>query len=255
MKRITALAAGPSACLGALPGRFGSLTGLLLAQEQSLLEITAMNTARTLPATPALHQGFLELLPRIHTHGRVYFRHLKCYQRKQDALAEMTALAWKWYVRLIQCGKDPAAFPSMLATFAARAVRSGRRLCGQEKAKDVLSPVAQCRHGFSVGKLPDFSTLNGGPLEDALRDSTKSPPPEAAAFRIDFPSWRRTHARRNRRLIDSMILGERTQTLARRFHLSPARVSQLRRHFHDDWSLYCADRSETPPAGSQSYSA
>jgi hypothetical protein len=214
-----------------------------------------MNSSRSSPSTPALHRGFLQLLPRIQLHGRIYFRHLKCYQQKQDVLAEMTALAWKWYVRLIQCGKDPAAFPSMLATFAARAVRSGRRLCGQEKAKDVLSSVAQRRQGFSVAGLPDFSTLNGNPLEEALQDNTRSPVPDQVQFRCDFPSWRKSHARRNRRLIDSMILGERTQILARAFRLSPARISQLRRHFHDDWSLYCADRGETAPVGLQSRTA
>lgn len=214
-----------------------------------------MNSFRSCPHTSALHRGFLQLLPRLQLHGRIYFRHLKCRQQQQDALAEMTALAWKWYVRLVERGKNPARFPSMLATFAARAVRSGRRLCGQEKAKDALSSLAQQRHGFSVGKLPDFSTLNSNPLEEALQDNTKTPPPEAAAFRIDFPLWRRTHKRRNRQLIDRMLQGERTHTLARQFRLSPARISQLRRQFHDDWSAFCADRSEAPAAFVESSTA
>jgi hypothetical protein len=214
-----------------------------------------MNSLRCSARPSVLHQGFLQLLPRLQLHGRIYFRHLKCHQQKQDALAEMTALAWKWYVRLVERGKDPASFPAMLATFAAKAVRCGRRLCGQEKAKDLLSPVAQRRHGFSVGKPPDVSTLNGNPLEEALGDNTKTPPPEAAAFRIDFPAWRKTQARRNRRLIDAMILGERTQTLAHRFHLSPARISQLRRHFHNDWSVFCADHRGAQAALGQSRTA
>jgi hypothetical protein len=29
----------------------------------------------------------------------------------------------------------------------------------------VLSPVAQRLHNFAVGKLPDFATLNGNPLD------------------------------------------------------------------------------------------
>ena len=41
-----------------------------------------------------------------------------------------------------------------LAQFAARAVRCGRRLCGQEKANDVFSSVAQRRRGFTVEVLP-----------------------------------------------------------------------------------------------------
>jgi hypothetical protein len=42
----------------------------------------------------------------------------------------------------------------------------------------VLSPVAQRLNGFAVGKLPDFSTLDGSPLEEALIDNTVSPVPE-----------------------------------------------------------------------------
>jgi hypothetical protein len=58
----------------------------------------------------------------------------------------MVALLWHWHLRLAQRGKDVTRFPSALASFAARAVRSGRRVYGQEKDKDVLSPLAQTRH-------------------------------------------------------------------------------------------------------------
>src|SRR5262245_60092421 len=118
---------------------------------------TPMNV--TIPATPLpcndhLHAAFLVVLPRIEAHGHVYFRHLKCSHRKEEALAEMRALAWKWFLRLLQRGKNPSEFVSALAVYAAKAVNSGRRVCGVEKAKDVLSPVAQRRHGFAVESLP-----------------------------------------------------------------------------------------------------
>src|ERR1700676_332904 len=122
-----------------------------------------------------LHVVFLTILPRIERHGDVYFRHVRNAGLKEEFIAEMVALAWKWCVRLAQQGKDVTRFPSAIATFAARAVRSGRRLCGQEKAKDVLSPPAQRRRGFTVQSLLDFSTLAGNPLEDALIDNTVTP--------------------------------------------------------------------------------
>jgi hypothetical protein len=37
----------------------------------------------------------LELLPAIETHARIYFRHLRCPGRKEDAVAEAVALSWK----------------------------------------------------------------------------------------------------------------------------------------------------------------
>jgi hypothetical protein len=149
--------------------------------------------------------------------------------------------AWKWFLRLVRRGKEVLDFVSALATYAARAVNSGRRVCGHERAKDAMSPVAQKRHGFAVGKLPDFSTLNGNPLEDALQDTTVSPVPEQVAFKIDFPAWWLTHTERDRRLIDTLMVGGRTKEVSRLFGLSQGRISQKRRYFMEDWARFTAD--------------
>jgi hypothetical protein len=188
-----------------------------------------------------LHAAFLAILPRIELHGRVYFRHVRCPHRRADCVAEMVALCWKWFLRLVERGKDPALFPATLATYAARHVRSGRRVCGMERGKDALSPLAQTRHDFVVEKLPDVSTLSANPFAEALRDNTRTPPPEQAAFRIDFPAWLQTLTARERRLVRAMAHNERTLDLSKEFELSPARVSQLRREFHDDWRRFCGD--------------
>ncbi|MCI0458491.1 MAG: hypothetical protein L0Z62_16120, partial [Gemmataceae bacterium] len=169
------------------------------------------------PSLACLHAGYLALLPRLIEHGQISFRLVKCPQRKEEYLAEIQALGWKWYVRLIEQGKDPASFPSALATFLARAVSSGRRLCGQDRAKDVLSPRAQGLQGFTVATLPTYSTLDSNPLEEALQDNTRSEVPEAVAFKLDFPCWRATRCRRDRRLMDRLMVGERTLDVARRF--------------------------------------
>src|SRR5205807_9550511 len=126
----------------------------------------------------ALHAGFLALVPRIERHGRIFFRHVACPQKRQDAVQEMVALSWLWFVRLALQGKDAAQFPSALARFAARAVHSGRRLCGQEKSKDVLSSVAQRRHRFVVETLADGGDPHSDLLSEALRDNTQTPVPD-----------------------------------------------------------------------------
>ena len=38
-----------------------------------------------------------------------------------------------------------------------------------------------------------------------------------------------------------MATGERTMDLARKYVISPARVSQLRRDYQEDWELFCAE--------------
>ncbi len=207
------------------------------------LEVVPMSESR-IPSLPPLapeasHAGFLALLPRILLHARVYFRDLKCPHQKDDALAEVIALAWKWYVRLKERGKDAAEFPSVLAAFAVRRVRGGRRLCGKERSKDVLTRSAQVRHGFTVTPLPSGSRLDDNVFDQALRDNMQTPVPDQVCFRCDFPRWQGTRSDRDRRLIDDLMIGGRTGEVASKHGLSPARVAQLRREFHDDWEQFC----------------
>jgi hypothetical protein len=35
--------------------------------------------------------------------------------KKADFIAEVTALAWRWFLRLVQRGKDPAEFVLVIA--------------------------------------------------------------------------------------------------------------------------------------------
>jgi Mor family transcriptional regulator len=60
-------------------------------------------------------------------------------------------------------------------------------------------------------------------------------------FRLDFPAWLITLGRRNRSIVEDMALGHRTQDLARSYQLSAARVSQLRREFHENWRRFCGE--------------
>jgi hypothetical protein len=207
------------------------------------------------PLSPThLHAAFLTILPRIERHALIYFRHLRCPQRLDDAVAETLALAWLWFVRLIERGKDPQSYPMVLASYAARAVKCGRRVCNNENGKDVMSGLAQQRHGFAVEALPAsllssfedrYSTAHGqhrqDAFEDRLKDNTQTPVADQVCFRIDFPAWLTTLTPRERRLVHDMALNEGTLDLSRRFELSPGRISQLRRELHNDWARFCGD--------------
>jgi hypothetical protein len=185
----------------------------------------------------------LAILPQVQRHGRIYFRGARS-DRRADLVAETVALAWRWFVRLAERGKDPTRFAVMLASYAAKAVKCGRRVTGQEPDRDVLSPLAQMRRCFLVSTLPEFSTLSGNPLAEALQDNTQSPVDEQAAFRLDFPAWLATLGSRNKSIAQDMALGHRTRELADTYGLSPGRVSQLRREFHDAWERFIADPAE-----------
>jgi hypothetical protein len=199
----------------------------------------------------ALHQHFLAILPRIETHARICFRYLRCPNKREDAVAEVIALAWKWFLRLVEKGKDIDEFVSAVADFAVRQVRSGRRLCGQERWKDVLSFSAQQRNGFRIEPLPQSTrrcrdSIHGAPsgqdrmdaFEERLRDNTKSPVADQAAFRIDFPAWLVQLGPRNREIAQDMACDLRTGELATKYRTTAGRISQIRRKLHLDWRRF-----------------
>jgi hypothetical protein len=208
--------------------------------------------------TPSLpdprHAPFLALPPTIETHAQIVFRGCKCPVRGEKAVQECVALAWQWYTRLVARGKDVTCFPMAFTILVVRAVKSGRRLCDQERTQDVLSPLPQQRHGFVVESLPvahraSHEQLYATPhaqqqqdlYEDRLCDNTVTPSPDQAAFGIDFPAWLRTLTARERRLIRTRARNERTKELSRQFALSPARISQLRQEFRQGWQRFCGE--------------
>jgi hypothetical protein len=198
------------------------------------------------PTVVQLQTRFLAVLPRIELHARIYFRHLKCSHQREEAIAECVALAWAWFVRLVRQGKNPETFIRVLADFAARAVSSGRRICGQQKATEVLSPEAQRRHGFTVQRLHLYAYPPGSRWEEAVHDNTQTPVIDQVVFRVDFSTWLQTRTKRDRRLIERLLVGERTGAVAQAFDLSPGRVAQLRRQFHAEWLRFGAAPGEEP---------
>ena len=129
----------------------------------------------------------------------------------------MIGLAWTWHLRPAEKGKDATHFPTALASYAARAVRSGKRVAGQERANDDLSTVAQQWHHFFVRKLPDFETLSGHPVCEALLDTTKSPPNETVCFKLDFMAWLASLTERDRSIVRGLPAAERRRLLGRRY--------------------------------------
>jgi hypothetical protein len=198
-----------------------------------------------------MHSSFLTLLlPKVATHARISFRHLGCAAANQEAIQECQCLAWKWHVRLCERGKDATGFPMVFAYLVVRAVTCGRRVCGQERTSDVLSPRAQRRHGFTVEPLPSSTRASEDlyrkphgqemhdVLEERLHDNTITPPPDAAAFRIDFPRFFASLSTRNRRLAAFLALGHSATSAAAEFGVSSARVTQLRQRWCRAWHAF-----------------
>ena len=75
-----------------------------------------------------LQSRFINVLPRIEDQARFYFRGVRCVVRRADCIAETVAVAWKWFCRLAQRGKDATQFAAALAHLAAPPCEPGAAL-------------------------------------------------------------------------------------------------------------------------------
>ncbi len=65
--------------------------------------------------------------------------------------------------------------------------------------------------------------------------------PDIVSFRVDFADWLKGLTRRDRRIAESLVLGNRTTDVAKRFKVCAGRVSQLRRELAESWHKYVGD--------------
>ena len=219
----------------------------------AMVAVTSSSASRSVEE---LHVAFLALVPKIKKQARNAFAFYKCADQKADQVAETIALAWKWFVRLHERGKNVATFPVVFAILVARAVASGRRIAEGEPTNDVIAKTAQRKHGFSVSEFPHSNTipnyeLLGDPhaqktidaLEERLADNTQTPVPDQAAFRIDFPEWLRSLSPRERTMAQAMMREEGTNDLSRAFGVSAGRISQIRSALRRSWTGFCGDEA------------
>jgi DNA-directed RNA polymerase specialized sigma24 family protein len=184
---------------------------------------------------PAAEPDFLEMLPTIRRVASYAFRHLRRAVR-EDLMAEVIANAFAAFRRLVARGKAALAYPTVLARFAIRQVREGRRLGSQLNVHDVLSPYAQQRKQFSVQRL--CNRREGGRWEDLVVEGKRSTPAEIAACRLDFRAWLRRLDRRRRAVALRLAAGESTKEAACRFGVSQCRISQVRAELKDSWQAF-----------------
>ncbi len=202
-----------------------------------------MNAPHPLPTAELEHlqAAFLDTLARIIKVARFRFRHIPCFDSREDFVCETVAICWVWYLRLVGKGRNPVEFMSALAQYGARAVHSGRRACGQERANDVLSPRCQRRRQLRVRTLPRVHIPDADVFEEALKNNTQTPVPDQVQFRCDFGDWEDRLPTGKQRLVKALALGHRTKDLAAEFGLSAGRISQLRKELSEDYAAFCGD--------------
>ena len=146
---------------------------------------------------------------------------------------------------VIEFGRSVSNF-RFRAEFTARSCRSksldqhsrqalvGRRAGHPLNVNDITSRHCQQRKRVRVERLDRFD-VKKGQWREAVVEDHRTPVPDQAAFRCDFPEWLKTLSDRDRQIAETLSTGEGTTSTAKQFGVTAGRVSQLRGELHEAW--------------------
>ncbi len=125
-------------------------------------------------------------------------------------------------------------YPTPLAQYAIKQVRDGRRVGAKLNVRDVSSEYAQQAKRFTIARL-DHYDAEEGEWREVLLEDRKAGPADTAAARIDIADWFDSLPKKKRRIAATLATGETTKRTARKFRVSPGRISQTRRELQKAW--------------------
>jgi hypothetical protein len=185
---------------------------------------------------PAWHDSFEAMLPSIRDRLNFAFSGFT-HATREDAVQESLALALDAFIKLFVQGRANIAYPSVLAMYAARQFRTGRRVVGgQLKIDDVMSQRAQKLRGIVVKPL--VRRDRNGAWKEILVEDRGFTPAETAIARIDFGDWLSRLCHRDRGVATTLAAGETGRDTARMFGISAGRVAQIRGKLRRNWHAF-----------------
>ena len=191
-------------------------------------------------STPEWHEPFLAMLPAIVRHASISFTD-RPYQNRKELVQEAVANCLVAYVRLVELGKQDLAYPTVLAMYAVRQIREGRRVGNKLNVHDVSSMYCQLAKGVQLKRLDHYDHDANEWMEIVVEDKLATPA-DIAATRIDFAAWLDTLSGRLRRVAEFLATGETTSAAANKFSVSAGRISQLRRRLMRSWEVFQRER-------------
>jgi uncharacterized protein YicC (UPF0701 family) len=184
-------------------------------------------------------EKFLSILPAIKEQARFAFRN-EDPDRRAELTAEVVANCWAAFVRLVERGMIDVVYPTPLAGFAIKQVLVGRRVGAKLNVRDVSSEYCQARKQITVERLDKFDERKGE-WKEVLVEDRHAGPADTAAARIDIGEWFNRLPKHKRRIAKTLATGETTKTTARKFGVSPGRISQTRRELQKAWQDFQGD--------------
>jgi hypothetical protein len=198
--------------------------------------IAMIQSHQSEPAEPIWHGRFMDMMPTICRQAQIAFRSVRT-ELRAELVQEVVANCVAAYALLVRHGKEDVAYPSALARYAVAHVRAGRLVGNRRNSRDVMSQYAQHRKRFVVERLDSFNVEENCWQEIVVEDQ-RATPAEIAACRIDFAEWIRRLPCRQRRIAMTLATGVTTTAAARKFAVSPARISQIRQLLKESWERF-----------------
>ena len=181
-------------------------------------------------------QRFLDMLPTIKLQAEHRLRRLPGHER-EELLAEAIAIAFCMFVNLVQRGKIDLAYATPLAVYGCRQALVGRRAGHPLNVNDITSRHCQQRKRVRVERLDRFD-VKKGQWREAVVEDHRTPVPDQAAFRCDFPEWLKTLSDRDRQIAETLSTGEGTTGTAKQFGVTAGRISQVRAKLREAWDEF-----------------
>ena len=150
-----------------------------------------------------------------------------------DVMQELTATAYEMYRSLVQRGKE--VFYTPIMRFAIGHYKTGRRFIGSSSV-DVFSDKTRI---LGRSEICDGDVLYF--LFDERTNVAKS-----VAFKLDFQDWYRQQSARDQEIIRDLAMGEMPSDVAKKFGVSPSRITQYRRKYAASWYTFISDKREKP---------
>jgi hypothetical protein len=198
--------------------------------------IAPARSVRRKKSPAAWHKAFLAMMPPIKAHAKIAFRHLGP-EAREEAVQEVICNACSAFARLVQRGKADLAYPSVLARYGVAQVKAGRKVGCHLNVNDITSEYCQRRKNVAVERLDAYDAEEDAWQEVIVEDKNAGPA-EVAATRIDFATWLELLPKRLRKIATFLANSETTTAAAKRFRLSPGRISQIRKQLYQAWNQF-----------------
>ena len=151
----------------------------------------------------------------------------------EELIADTLATAAEMLQSLEKAGRKIPA--RSVAFYSIQRAKSGRRAY-QSGAADPLSPVFRTRTPSAIIPLDAPISSEGEGAYRTMGDFIGAPtedPSETALRRIDWESFLGTLATREKQILSCIADGWRNMDIAKRFKVTPARITQLKREIAD----------------------